>query len=75
VICGKCRPVVAAGLNLGPPTLAALRGLRSFPIVRVARIAVGPPTAREIRRLLQMHIGYHLGIELKSQAFLEKMGV
>jgi DNA repair protein RecO (recombination protein O) len=74
IVCGKCRGALEAGLDIGLATLATIRALQTFPVAQLSRIKANPQTAREVRRLLQMHIGYHLGLELKSQAFLEKMG-
>ena len=74
IVCGKCRGALEAGLDIGLATLATIRALQTFSAGQLSRIKANPQTSREVRRLLQMHIGYHLGLELKSQAFLEKMG-
>ena len=73
IICGRCRGHIEAGLEISLPALAAVRALRSFAMDAIGRVKVSPQAAREIRRLLQMHIGYHMGIELRSQEFLVKM--
>ena len=74
IVCGKCRGTLEAGLDIGLATLATIRALQAFPAGQLSRIKANPQTSREVRRLLQMHIGYHLGLGLRSQSFLEKMG-
>jgi DNA repair protein RecO (recombination protein O) len=73
VVCGSCLPRSEGALPLHLGTLRALQqGLR-FDLERIDRIALGPAARSEARALLERFHRFHVGVELKSERFLDRV--
>lgn len=70
-VCRSCG--ADGGLAVSPATRAALGTLGSMPPDRLERLKLSPTIACQVRELLRRHIRYHMGVELKSEKFLDKM--
>jgi DNA repair protein RecO (recombination protein O) len=71
-----CRGCAETGLDLVPIHLGTLRTLdRSLDFApdRLARLALGGAALAEARRLVSRFLRFHVGIDLRSARFLEKM--
>jgi DNA repair protein RecO (recombination protein O) len=72
-VCGACGARLEGLLPVHPGTLRALeQGLR-FDLDRLDRLVLPPRTLVEARELLARFQRFHLGVELRSQAFLEQV--
>jgi len=72
-MCGACAPHAEGLLRVHLGTLRALdQGLR-LPEGRLDRLALPPGALREARRLLARFTRFHLGIELRSERFLDEI--
>jgi len=72
-LCGGCAPRVEGLLRVHLGTLRALdQGLR-LPEGRLDRLALPPAALREARRLLARFTRFHLGVELRSERFLDEI--
>jgi DNA repair protein RecO (recombination protein O) len=71
-VCGACSPPLDGLLHVHLGTLRALdQGLR-LPEGRLDRLALQEGALREARHLLGRFTRFHLGIELRSERFLEE---
>jgi len=73
-VCRDCAGPAAGGVEVSAQSRAAMRTMQSLEPARLDRLRLSPGTLGEVRRLLRRHIRYHLGVDLKSETFLEKMG-
>ncbi|HVP29218.1 MAG TPA: DNA repair protein RecO [Myxococcota bacterium] len=72
-VCERCEPRQAALLRVHLGTLRALeQGLR-FELSQVGRLALAPPALEEARRLVDRFARFHLGLELRSERFLDEI--
>lgn len=71
LLCDACNG--PQGLPMMPQVRAALRSLMQLPPERVDRLRLNPGMQEQIRQLLRRHIRYHVGVELRSEQFMEKM--
>ena len=71
LVCDACNG--PQGLPILPQVRAALRSLLQLPPERVDRLRLNPGMQEQIRQLLRRHIRYHVGVELRSEQFMEKM--
>jgi DNA repair protein RecO (recombination protein O) len=72
-VCGACALKIEGLLRVHLGTLRALeQGLR-LPAERLDRLAFPEGALREARRLLARFTRFHLGIELRSERFLEEI--
>jgi DNA repair protein RecO (recombination protein O) len=72
-VCGGCAEI---GQDLVPIHLGTLRTLErslEFSPDRLARIALGGVALAEARRLVGRFLRFHVGIDLRSARFLERM--
>ena len=72
-ICQRCSPTSEGRLQVSGAALGALRSLATMPIARLNRVALKAQARREVSRVIRAHTDYHVGDNLKSRAFLEKM--
>jgi DNA repair protein RecO (recombination protein O) len=70
-VCRSCG--AEGGLVLSAATRAALATLQTMPLDRLDRVRPTPLVRRQLRELLRRHIRFHMGVELKSERFLDKM--
>jgi DNA repair protein RecO (recombination protein O) len=72
-VCGSCGGHLEGLLRLQLGTARALeQGLR-FDLDRLERLVLPPSALSEARQLLGRFQRYHLGVELRSEAFLDQM--
>lgn len=70
--CGVCAPRLEGLLRVHLGTLRALeQGLR-FELANVGRVALSPAALDEARRLVDRFARFHVGVELRSEAFLDE---
>ena len=73
VLCNVCETRVDVPLRFQPGTLRALeQGLR-FPLDRIERLGLSPTALNEARTLLSRFQRFHLGVELRSERFLDEV--
>jgi len=73
-VCKTCGGSFEGGTPLSARTRGALHTMLTMPPDRIDRLKLAPGVQGEVRELLRRHIRYHLGVELKTEKFLEKMG-
>ncbi len=72
-LCGACGENVAGLLRVHRGTLRALeQGLR-FDLAQLQRLALGPAALAEARLLVGRFQRFHLGVDLRSERFLDEM--
>ena len=73
LVCSDC---LQAGEVLVPAHLGTLRALHQsllLPFDRLDRLVMGPQSLAEASRLVARFTRFHVGLELKSEKFLEEM--
>jgi DNA repair protein RecO (recombination protein O) len=70
-VCAACRRPGDAGVPVHLGTLRALERGASLPLGHIARLALPPPALAEALHLLDRFQRFHVGVELRSRAFLE----
>lgn len=70
--CARCRAEASDGLPVHLGTLRSLESSLRFPLARVGRIALGGAALAEARALLGRFLRFHLGVELRSERFLDE---
>jgi DNA repair protein RecO (recombination protein O) len=72
-VCGTCAPAAEGCLPVRLGTLRALeQGLR-FEFDQLHRLSLGPATLAEARGLLGRFQRFHVGVELRSERFLDQV--
>ena len=71
--CRGCRAPDEVGYAVGIGTLRALDTSLGFSIDRLDRIALGPDAIAEAQGLLRRFLGFHVGLELRSEGFLDQL--
>jgi DNA repair protein RecO (recombination protein O) len=72
-VCENCAPRLEGLLRVHAGTLRALeQGLR-FDLEHLDRLVLGPRALEEARRLLTRFRCFHVGVELRSQSFLDEI--
>jgi len=74
LLCDACRPAGEGGPVLSPRARAALRTMLRLPAHRLDRVQLPREVPGQVRDVLRRHVRYHLGAQLKSEEFLQKMG-
>lgn len=72
-LCGACRRMDEGGIAASARARAALSTILRLPPDRLDRVQLAPGVPAQVRELLRRHVRYHLGVELKSEMFLQKM--
>ncbi len=73
VVCPRCAGAEELPLQASLGTLRALeQGLR-FPLAELPRLALGGPSLREAHQIVGRFQRYHVGIELRSERFLNQV--
>jgi DNA repair protein RecO (recombination protein O) len=72
-LCGACRRMDEGSIAASARARAALSTMRRLPVERLDRVQLAPGVPAQVRELLRRHVRYHLGADLKSEAFLQKM--
>ena len=72
-VCGNCSRAESGGLQVSAQTRAAMRTLTRMDPDRLDRLRLVPATQMQIREVLRRHVRYHMGVELKSESFMQKM--
>lgn len=72
-VCRGCAPESGGRLRVGGATLGALRGLLTIPPDRLQRLALPPEVRRQLAQVIRTHTDYHVGEQLKSRKFLDKL--
>jgi DNA repair protein RecO (recombination protein O) len=70
-VCPGCAQGSDAPLPVHLGTLRALEGALGLDLARLSRLALGPAALAEARRLLAHLHRFHLGLELRSERFLD----
>jgi DNA repair protein RecO (recombination protein O) len=70
-VCPACARGRDAPLPVHLGTLRALEGALGLDLARLSRLALGPAALAEARRLLAHLHRFHLGLELRSERFLD----
>jgi DNA repair protein RecO (recombination protein O) len=71
-VCVACSRAGDAGVPVHLGTLRALEHGASLPLDRIERLALSPAALEEALRLLDRFQRFHVGVELRSRAFLER---
>jgi DNA repair protein RecO (recombination protein O) len=72
-ICRRCAPGGQGRLVASGPALGALRTVLTLPLGHLRRLSLSPGVRREMARVVQAHTDYHVGEQLKSRKFLDKL--
>ena len=72
-LCARCRTPEDAGLPIHLGTLRALESSLGFELDRLGRIALGGQGLSEAQALLRQFLRFHVGLELRSEAFLDQL--
>ncbi|MBU0606455.1 MAG: DNA repair protein RecO [Armatimonadetes bacterium] len=72
-VCRRCTPATQGRLTASGQALGALRTLLTMPLSHLRRLNLSPGVRREMSRVLQAHTDYHVGEQLKSRKFLDKL--
>jgi DNA repair protein RecO (recombination protein O) len=72
--CARCaaEPAEGAALPIHLGTLRALDRALRFPLREMGRIALGGDALVEAQRVAQRFLGFHVGVELRSQRILDE---
>ena len=70
-VCGRCGAGTDALLPVHVGTLRALERSLAFDLSQVDRIALGGGALREARTLMARFLRFHVGLDLRSERFLE----
>jgi DNA repair protein RecO (recombination protein O) len=74
VVCGTCAQRVTGGLlPVRPGTLRALVGALRLPLARLDRLVLTGPPLAEARELVARLARFHIGLELRSDRFLDEI--
>ena len=73
VVCGSCIRDFEDVLSIHAGTLRALHQALRFDLERLDRLAMGSEALREARRVLGRFQRFHLGVELRSERFLDQV--
>ncbi len=72
-VCGRCAPRLDGLLRVHAGTLRALEQGMRFEFEKLNRLALGATALEESRLLVGRFKQYHLGVELRSEAFLTEV--
>ncbi|MCE5239435.1 DNA repair protein RecO [bacterium] len=72
-VCRRCTPGTQGRLTVSGQSLGALRSLLTMPLSHLRRLSLTPAARREMGRVIQAHTDYHVGEQLKSRKFLDKL--
>ncbi|MEN6305613.1 MAG: DNA repair protein RecO [Armatimonadia bacterium] len=72
-VCRKCSPESGGRMQVSGAALGFLRGLLTVPFNRLGRVSVRLETRREVEQVVLLHSDYHVGEQLKSRKFLDKL--
>jgi DNA repair protein RecO (recombination protein O) len=72
-VCDRCRPTVAETIPVHLGTLRALEQGVRLGIERAGRLSLPPRALEEARRLVGRFERFHVGVDLRSQHFLEQI--
>jgi DNA repair protein RecO (recombination protein O) len=73
LVCGACTENTGALLPVHLGTLRALHQSLSLPFERLDRLALGAQSLAEAERLVARFTRFHVGLELKSERFLDEL--
>lgn len=73
IVCPRCRPRLRDSITLSSETVAVLDRFLHTHMPHVAEISLTSATNMQIKALLTEYIQYHLGISLKTEAFVQKL--
>ncbi len=73
ILCPRCKGLKKGSLNLNPQTIECLQHFLETRISQLQPLAFSPEVHQEIRSLLTSYVQYHLGISLKTDAFVKKL--
>lgn len=72
-VCRVCTPQSQGRLTASGPALGAMRTLLKLPLSHLRRLSLSPQAAREMAQVIRAHVDYHVGAQLKSRKFLDKL--
>lgn len=72
-VCAGCGNAHGAGMPVSGRARGALTALARMDADKVGRLRLDPPTRGEVREVIRRHVRFHMGVEMKSDGFLEKM--
>ncbi len=72
-LCRRCQGTNEDGLPIHLGTLRALEASLGFPLDRLGRIGWNAGAVNEAQGLLRRFLRFHVGLELRSEAFLEQL--
>lgn len=73
IVCQACKLLKKDSLAISPEAVVILRQLLAADLNAVPAIALPTEKYREIKNLLANHFHYHLGLSLKTEAFVQKL--
>lgn len=72
-VCRRCSPGTGGRLTVSGAALGALRGLLTLPPERLGRLVLKAEVRRELSQVVRSHTDYHVGEQMKSRKFLDKL--
>lgn len=72
-VCRKCSPGSGGRMVVSGEALGALRTLLTLPPERLGRLVLKAEVRRELSQVVRAHTDYHVGEQLKSRKFLDKL--
>lgn len=72
--CRQCTPGTGGRVTVSGQALGALRTLLTMSLSHLKRLSLTPSIRREMARVVQAHTDYHVGEQMKSRKFLDKLG-
>jgi DNA repair protein RecO (recombination protein O) len=73
LVCRQCSPQSQGRLTVSGQALGALRSLLTLPLSHLRRLNLTPAVRREMSQVVRAHVDYHVGGQLKSRKFLDKL--
>lgn len=72
-VCQHCSPGSGGRMAVSGAALGALRGLLTLPLERLGRLVLKAEVRRELSQVVRAHTDYHVGEQMKSRKFLDKL--
>ncbi len=73
ILCPRCRSLKKDKIDISLAAVEMLQRLMDTDIMRLEGVNVTPTIHQELKHLLTGHFQYHLGITLKTDAFVQKL--
>lgn len=73
LVCRSCQPPGDTPMMISPAACGVLRSLQSLPPERLERLRIDAVSRRQIAAMLKRHVEYHLGLQLRSEEFINQL--